>query len=69
MISTKLDAAARKNFLDKMMSKIKSWSTKKLSYAGRVQLIKSVLFSVKMYWSGLFILPKRILYNLEQLLS
>lgn len=60
MISTKLDAAARKNFLDKMMSKIKSWSTKKLSYAGRVQLIKSVLFSVKMYWSGLFILPKRL---------
>ena len=48
LISTKLDAAAHKNFLDEMMSKIKSWSTKTLSYAGRVQLIKSVLSSVKM---------------------
>lgn len=32
-----------------------------LSYAGRIQLIKSVLFGVQVYWSQIFILPQKIL--------
>lgn len=36
-----------------------------LSYAGRVQLIKSVLFSVQVFWAQIFILPKKVIKSIE----
>ena len=33
---------------------------KYLSYAGKLQLIKFVLFSVQSYWCRTFILPKKV---------
>jgi len=43
----------------KMISRIENWSSKLLSYAGRLQLIKSVLFGVQTYWSQVFALPQK----------
>ena len=34
---------------------------KYLSYAGRLQLIKSVPFSLQSYWCRTFILPKKVI--------
>ncbi|XP_021761363.1 uncharacterized protein LOC110726203 [Chenopodium quinoa] len=36
-----------------------------LSYAGRLQLVKSVLFGIQTYWAQIFILPKKILKEIE----
>lgn len=53
--------------LDKMVGRITSWTSRLLSYAGRLQLIKSVLFSIQIYWSQLFLLPKKLVYMIEQI--
>lgn len=44
---------------EKMEARIRCWSTKLLSYSGRVQLIKSILFEMQTYWAQIFLLPKR----------
>ena len=43
--------------------------SKHLSYAGRLQLIISVLASIQVYWMGLFLLPKKVTHQLNQLFS
>ncbi len=46
---------------------INSWASKKLSFAGTIQLISSVLYSIQVYWaSRIFILPKKIIKIIEQ---
>nr|XP_016457391.1 PREDICTED: uncharacterized protein LOC107781232 [Nicotiana tabacum] len=51
--------------LEKMMGRIQSWTAKFLSYAGRVQLIKNVLFSVQVFWSQIFVLPAKVVELIE----
>ncbi|KAK4384584.1 hypothetical protein Sango_3046800 [Sesamum angolense] len=48
------------SLLQKIDSRIKGWEGVQLSFAGRVQLIKSVLTSFEVYWAMAFILPKGI---------
>ncbi|GKG40545.1 hypothetical protein Tco_0467322, partial [Tanacetum coccineum] len=38
-----------------------------LSYAGRLQLIASVLSLMQMYWASVFILPKLIVKDIHRL--
>ncbi|KAF3782949.1 putative ribonuclease H protein [Nymphaea thermarum] len=45
--------------------KLSLWSSKLLSYAGRLCLIRYVLFSLIGYWCSVFILPKSIQHKLE----
>ncbi|KAK4383786.1 hypothetical protein Sango_2744000 [Sesamum angolense] len=47
--------------LQKYDSRIKGWEGVQLSFAGWVQLIKSVLISFEVYWAMAFILPKGII--------
>ncbi|XP_059294566.1 uncharacterized protein LOC132047555 [Lycium ferocissimum] len=49
----------------KMTARITSWMAKGLSYAGRVQMIRSGLFGIQSYWSQLFILPQKIIKLIE----
>ncbi|KAL9664729.1 hypothetical protein QQ045_020136 [Rhodiola kirilowii] len=44
--------------IDKMTNKIKSWSSRFLSYAGRLVLVKHVLSSIGSYWMRVLIFPK-----------
>jgi hypothetical protein len=39
-----------------------------LSFAGRLQLVQSVLFSIQVYWSSMFILPKAMVKKVESTL-
>ncbi|KAL0442208.1 UNVERIFIED_CONTAM: hypothetical protein Sradi_0159700 [Sesamum radiatum] len=41
--------------------RIKGWESIQLSFAGRLQLIKSVLMSLNVYWAMAFILPKGVI--------
>ncbi|KAL0349405.1 UNVERIFIED_CONTAM: hypothetical protein Sangu_1168300 [Sesamum angustifolium] len=47
--------------LPKIDNRVKGWEGVQLSFAGRVQLIKSVLVSFEVYWDTAFILPKGII--------
>ena len=68
LITTKLSAADCKPLVDGITCRIQHWVSKLLSFAGRVQLIHSVLCSYQSFWNGLFILPKKVLKDVEQLL-
>lgn len=54
-----------KPLVEKVTMKIKSWTTRFLSYAGRLQLITCVLFGVQAYWAQIFVLPKKIIKEIE----
>lgn len=44
--------------IDKITARISSWSSRFLTFAGRFQLINSILASVYSYWCNIFLLPK-----------
>ncbi|KAL0297832.1 UNVERIFIED_CONTAM: hypothetical protein Scaly_3082300 [Sesamum calycinum] len=52
--------------IDKVDTRLAGWNHQHLSYAGRLQLIKSVLSTLHMYWASVFILPKGVLKMLER---
>ncbi|XP_028073502.1 uncharacterized protein LOC114275708 [Camellia sinensis] len=68
LITTKLRALDCQQLIDRITSRIKSWTNKALSYAGRAQFIQTILFSMQVYWSSLFILPKKVVREIENLL-
>ncbi|XP_059441594.1 uncharacterized protein LOC132173929 isoform X2 [Corylus avellana] len=66
LISSRLSAADCGALLSRISGRIDSWLSKNLSYAGRLQLLSSVLYSLQVYWMGIFILPKKIIKAIEQ---
>lgn len=61
----KLSCMDCKPFMDKVLGRIASWKSKFLSYVGRLVLIKSVLFSVQIYWASIFMLPAKVLNEID----
>lgn len=57
----KLKASDCDALVDKMTLRIKTWSYMNLSFAGRAQLINSILMSISVYWAHIFIFPKPVL--------
>lgn len=45
--------------VDRIRSRLLLWSCKRLSFAGRLQLIQSVIASITNFWCSVFRLPKR----------
>ena len=68
MISTKLTASNCKSLVDRITSRVSSWTARFLSFAGRLQLIQSVLCGIQSFWNGLFILPKAVIKKIERIL-
>ncbi|GKA28993.1 RNA-directed DNA polymerase, eukaryota, reverse transcriptase zinc-binding domain protein [Tanacetum coccineum] len=54
------------NLLDNVESRINCWRNKLLSYAGRIQLIASVLSAMHQYWASVYILPLTVMNELEK---
>ncbi|XP_074292086.1 uncharacterized protein LOC141618927 [Silene latifolia] len=50
---------------EKMVNRIRSLGAKKLSYAGRIVLINSVLNTLYSYWAGIFPIPKAVVKRIE----
>jgi hypothetical protein len=69
LISTRLTNTNCIPLLERITSRIKLWTSSSLTYAGRLQLIKSILFSIQVYWSSIFILPCSTLRKIESLLA
>ncbi|XP_022014523.1 uncharacterized protein LOC110914019 [Helianthus annuus] len=51
--------------VEKLDKRISNWKNRLISFAGRLQLIVSVLSSMHIYWSSVFILPARVIHDLE----
>ena len=55
--------------VSKIMKQILSWTSKALSYAGRLQLIKSVIASMTNFWCVAFCLPQACIDEIESMCS
>ena len=53
--------------VEKIRSKINTWTCKFLSYGGRLQLIKAVLMSIVNFWASVFRRPSKCMKEVEQL--
>ena len=69
LISTRLTHSDCMPLIQRITARVQSWTSNSLSYAGRLQLIASVLYSIQLYWCSLFIIPKYTISKIEQSLS
>ncbi|GJT84747.1 putative RNA-directed DNA polymerase, eukaryota, reverse transcriptase zinc-binding domain protein [Tanacetum coccineum] len=68
LVSSRLVFRDCKELIKKVEGRINDWKNKSLSIAGRLQLVQSVIASMHVYWASVFILPSRILLEIEQLM-
>ncbi|GKF80078.1 hypothetical protein Tco_0235646, partial [Tanacetum coccineum] len=47
--------------MERVKRRICDWKNKFLSFAGRAQLVRSVLSSMHLYWASVFILPSSLI--------
>ncbi|KAL0367294.1 UNVERIFIED_CONTAM: hypothetical protein Sradi_3619500 [Sesamum radiatum] len=66
LLASRLTIADCQPILQKIDAHIKGWEGVMFSFAGRVQLIKSVLSALQVYWAMAFILPKHIIKEIEK---
>ncbi|KAL0294868.1 UNVERIFIED_CONTAM: hypothetical protein Scaly_3114600 [Sesamum calycinum] len=66
LLASRLSLSDCQPLLLKIDSRIKGWDSIQLSFAGRLQLIKSVLMSLNVYWAMAFILPKGVIRAVEK---
>ncbi|KAJ0926587.1 putative RNA-directed DNA polymerase [Helianthus annuus] len=66
LISTRLMYKDCKVLVERMENMITHEGNKYLSFAGRLQLIRAVLSSLHVYWASVFILPQRVIKDLEK---
>jgi hypothetical protein len=65
LISSKLSAGDCRVLIEKIAGRIDSWTSKNMSFAGRLQLLSSILYSIQVYWSRIFILLKKIIKDIS----
>ncbi|XP_062089766.1 uncharacterized protein LOC133796312 [Humulus lupulus] len=49
------------------MLRLHTWASRHLSYAGRTQIITSVLLGLRNYWMNIFLLPQSIVKEVDKL--
>ncbi|GJZ66992.1 hypothetical protein Tco_0630232 [Tanacetum coccineum] len=67
--SKRLSVNNCKCLIDKIKNRVFNWKNNCLSYAGRLQLIASVLESIHMYWAFVFLLPKTVIKDINKVLK
>ncbi|XP_062100295.1 uncharacterized protein LOC133806189 [Humulus lupulus] len=53
--------------IKKIHLRLHSWSNRHLSYANRAQLIHLVLMGIRSFWMSIFLLPKSVICEIDQL--
>ncbi|KAL2231163.1 UNVERIFIED_CONTAM: hypothetical protein Sindi_1710700 [Sesamum indicum] len=69
LIFSRLSISNCQPLLTKIDTRINGWEGLALSYAGRLQIIKSVLISLSVYWASAFLLPKGVIRDIEKRLQ
>ncbi|XP_056685776.1 uncharacterized protein [Spinacia oleracea] len=67
LTTRKLSFSDCKPLIERTTARIKSWSARFLSYAGRLQLVKSVLFGMQLYWCQIFVMPKKVMKTIQSI--
>lgn len=65
--SKKLSIANCEPLLQQVRSKINSWTSKYLSFAGRQVLISTVIAGITNFWCGAFVLPKECIHAIDKM--
>ncbi|GKB99239.1 homeodomain-like protein [Tanacetum coccineum] len=68
IISSRLLNKDCKILVEKAKNRIGDWKNKSLSFAGRLQLCKSVISFMHVYWASVLVIPKGIIHNIQQLI-
>lgn len=68
LVTTSLSHADCYPLMEQVRNQIQKWQNNWLSYAGRLQLALSVLSSMQVYWSSVFILPVSVSKAIERLI-
>jgi len=68
LLSTKLSYGVCHPIIDKVRNKICGWRNRLLSFGGCLQLAQFVLSTIYVYWAFVFILPKRVIHEIEQII-
>nr|GEX77154.1 RNA-directed DNA polymerase, eukaryota, reverse transcriptase zinc-binding domain protein [Tanacetum cinerariifolium] len=55
-----------KCLIDKVKTRIYDWKNKSMTYAGRAQLIVSLLASIQVYWASVLKFPKAVIKDIER---
>ena len=63
LISSRLSSTDCRVLFDRITGRIDSWLSRNLSYAGRLQLLS--IYSLQVYWTGIFILLKKVVKSIE----
>jgi len=53
--------------VEKILGNIMLWSTKSISFAGRAQLLTSVVFGMHNYWATIFIVPQEVIDQVNKI--
>ncbi|XP_071739260.1 uncharacterized protein [Rutidosis leptorrhynchoides] len=69
LVSSSLIYRDYRVLVDRVKCKIQDWKNNFLSFAGRVQLISSVITSMQLYWQSMFIIPDAIVKEIEALMK
>nr|XP_043637979.1 uncharacterized protein LOC122608979 [Erigeron canadensis] len=54
--------------IERVRNRVSDWKNKFLSFAGRLQLVQSVLSSMHVYWATMSMLPDGVIKEIEQVL-
>ncbi|GJT31879.1 putative reverse transcriptase domain, reverse transcriptase zinc-binding domain protein [Tanacetum coccineum] len=68
LISSRLLNRDCKVLVEKARNRIGDWKNKSLSFAGRLQLCKSVISSMQVYWASVLVIPMGIVEDIQQLI-
>ncbi|XP_074288964.1 uncharacterized protein LOC141614109 [Silene latifolia] len=55
------------SLLEKIKAKINHWANCNLSYAGKIQLINTVVFGIESFWCASFLLPKGVIHEIDKM--
>ncbi|GJU17368.1 RNA-directed DNA polymerase, eukaryota, reverse transcriptase zinc-binding domain protein [Tanacetum coccineum] len=69
LVSKQIGINDCKRLTDKIKERVLNWKNKMLTYAGRLQLIASVLFVIHMYWASVLMLPKTVIKDIDRILK
>lgn len=69
LISSKLSIDHCIPLIEKLTARVSSWTSNTLSFVGRVQLVKSVLFAIQAYRTNHFMLPAMVHKHIQTLLT
>ncbi|GJV91865.1 hypothetical protein Tco_1539678, partial [Tanacetum coccineum] len=68
LISSRLLNKDCKVLVEKARNRIEDWKNKSLSYSGRLQLCKSVISSMQVYWASILVIPMGIVSDIQQII-